>query len=82
MYRYTFDFTLIMARKEYLSYEERKRFDSPPILTNMQRAIFIQLPDWAESYYGWNYLFGPKVKYDRVLLMTPYNIVNCNDILI
>ena len=40
-----------MARKEYLSYEERQRFDSPPILTNMQRAIFIQLPDWAESYY-------------------------------
>ena len=47
----TFNFTLIMARKEYLSYEEHQRFDSPPILTNMQRAIFIQLPDWAESYY-------------------------------
>jgi len=40
-----------MARKEYLSYEERQRFDSPPILSNMQRAVFIQLPDWAERYY-------------------------------
>gem|GEM_PF-5460245 len=35
----------------YLSYEERQRFDSPPILTNIQPTIFIQLPDWAESYY-------------------------------
>ncbi len=40
-----------MARKEYLSYEERLRFDSPPILTNLQRAIFLQLPEWAEQYY-------------------------------
>src|SRR5690606_19345857 len=40
-----------MARKEYLSYDQRQRFDSPPILNNVQRAIFVQLPDWAEHYY-------------------------------
>lgn len=40
-----------MARKEYLSYEQRQRFDSPPILNSRQRAIFVQLPDWAEQYY-------------------------------
>src|SRR5690606_35659208 len=38
-------------RKEYLSYDQRQRFDSPPILNNVQRAIFVQLPDWAEHYY-------------------------------
>jgi TnpA family transposase len=39
-----------MARKEYFSYEERKRFDTPPVLSNKQRYIFNQLPQWAENF--------------------------------
>lgn len=39
-----------MARREYLSPDERARFDIPPPLTLQQRAIFLDLPVWAESY--------------------------------
>ena len=41
-----------MPRKGYLSHEQRRRFDSPPSLTNAQRAVFIQLPEWAEQFYA------------------------------
>lgn len=40
-----------MAQKQYLSYEDRMRFDTPPILSSSQKYIFCQLPSWAESYY-------------------------------
>ena len=39
-----------MARREYLSPDERARFDTPPPLTPQQRAIFLDLPAWAVSY--------------------------------
>ena len=39
-----------MARREYLSPDERARFDTPPPLTAQQRAIFLDLPTWAISY--------------------------------
>jgi TnpA family transposase len=41
-----------MPRKDYLSHEQRQRFDSPPSLTNAQRAVFTQLPEWAEQFYA------------------------------
>lgn len=37
-----------MARKEYLSSDERLRFDSPPQLQEVN--ILIQIPHWAETY--------------------------------
>lgn len=37
-----------MARKEYLSSNERSRFDSPPQLENIR--ILIEIPIWAENY--------------------------------
>lgn len=37
-----------MARKEYLSSDERSRFDSPPQLENIR--ILIEIPIWAENY--------------------------------
>ncbi len=39
-----------MARKEYFSYEERKRFGTPPVLSNKHRYIFNQLTQWAENF--------------------------------
>ncbi len=39
-----------MARREYLSPDERTRFDTPPPLTPQQRPIFIDLPAWAQTY--------------------------------
>uniref|UniRef100_UPI0035C97D4D Tn3 family transposase n=1 Tax=uncultured Fibrella sp. TaxID=1284596 RepID=UPI0035C97D4D len=39
-----------MARREYLSPEERIRFDTPPTLTSSQRLILFDLPQWAEDY--------------------------------
>ena len=40
-----------MAQKQYLSYEDRMRFDTPPILSSSQKYIFCSLPSWAENYY-------------------------------
>lgn len=37
-----------MPRKEYLSSDERLRFDSPPQLQDVN--ILIQIPHWAETY--------------------------------
>ncbi len=37
-----------MARKEYISSDERVRFDSPPQLQEVN--ILIQTPHWAETY--------------------------------
>lgn len=37
-----------MARKEYLSSDERSRFDSPPQLEDIR--ILVQIPTWAERY--------------------------------
>lgn len=39
-----------MARREYLSPDERARFDAPPTLTVHQRPILLDLPAWAEIY--------------------------------
>lgn len=39
-----------MARREYLSPDERTRFDAPPTLTAQQRPILLDLPVWAETY--------------------------------
>lgn len=39
-----------MARREYLSLEERTRFDTPPVLTIHQRPILVDLPTWADTY--------------------------------
>ena len=39
-----------MARWEYLSRDERTRFDAPPTLTGHQRPILLDLPVWAETY--------------------------------
>ncbi len=39
-----------MARREYLSPDERTRFDAPPTLTVHQRPILLDLPAWAETY--------------------------------
>lgn len=39
-----------MARREYLSPDERARFDAPPTLTVHQRPILLDLPAWAETY--------------------------------
>ncbi len=39
-----------MARREYLSPEERTRFDTPPALTLYQRPLLVDLPAWAETY--------------------------------
>lgn len=38
-----------MARREYLSPDERTRFDTPPTLTPTQRLIFLDLPTWAQT---------------------------------
>lgn len=39
-----------MARKEYLTPEERNRFEYPPQLLAEQKGLFLQLPDWASNY--------------------------------
>ncbi|WP_439557268.1 DUF4158 domain-containing protein [Dyadobacter sp.] len=39
-----------MARKEYLTPEERNRFENPPQLLSEQKGLFLQLPEWASSY--------------------------------
>ncbi|TDE09364.1 Tn3 family transposase [Dyadobacter psychrotolerans] len=39
-----------MPRKEYLTSEERTRFDNPPILNADQRPIFLEVPQWAAEY--------------------------------
>lgn len=39
-----------MARKEYLTPEERNRFENPPQLLAEQRGLFLQLPEWASQY--------------------------------
>lgn len=39
-----------MARREYLSPDERTRFDTPPTLTAHQRPILLDLPVWAQTY--------------------------------
>lgn len=39
-----------MARRDYLSTEERIRFDLPPQLMSSQRLILFDLPQWADSY--------------------------------
>lgn len=39
-----------MARKEYLSAEDRARFENPPLMQASERSLFFQLPDWARQY--------------------------------
>ncbi|MFD2572449.1 Tn3 family transposase [Spirosoma soli] len=39
-----------MARRNYLSSEERTRFDSPPQLSSTERLILTDWPLWAEEY--------------------------------
>lgn len=39
-----------MVRRDYLSTEDRTRFDSPPQLDSTQRLIFTDLSAWAEDY--------------------------------
>jgi len=39
-----------MARREYLTAEERTRFDTPPQLSSQQRLILIEMPPWADAY--------------------------------
>ena len=39
-----------MARRDYLSADDRTRFDAPPHLDSTQRLILVDLPAWAESY--------------------------------
>jgi TnpA family transposase len=39
-----------MARKEYLTPEERTRFDNPPQLLSEQKGLFLQIPEWASAY--------------------------------
>lgn len=39
-----------MARKEYLTLEERNRFENPPQLLAEQKGLFLQLPEWANNY--------------------------------
>lgn len=39
-----------MARRDYLSTDERIRFDAPPQLSSIQRLIFADLPLWADQF--------------------------------
>lgn len=39
-----------MARRDYLSTDERIRFDAPPQLSSTQRLIFADLPLWADQF--------------------------------
>ena len=39
-----------MARREYLSSEERLRFETPPQLSTTQRSLLLMLPEWAKRY--------------------------------
>ncbi|XAZ82168.1 Tn3 family transposase (plasmid) [Fibrella sp. ES10-3-2-2] len=39
-----------MARRDFLSPDERIRFEAPPQLNSSQRLILIDLPRWAEDY--------------------------------
>jgi len=39
-----------MARKEYLTLEERTKFDNPPQLLSEQKGLFLQIPEWASNY--------------------------------
>ena len=39
-----------MPRKEYLTPEERTRFDNPPQLLTDQKGLFLQIPEWASTY--------------------------------
>ncbi|GAB3718650.1 hypothetical protein GCM10027592_61780 [Spirosoma flavus] len=39
-----------MARRDFLSTDERLRFDSPPRLNAAERLILVDIPQWAEEY--------------------------------
>jgi len=39
-----------MARKEYLTQEERNRSDNPPQLLTDQKGLFLQIPEWTSTY--------------------------------
>ena len=39
-----------MPRRDFLSADERLRFDSPPRLNAAERLILVDIPQWAEDY--------------------------------
>ncbi len=62
-----------MARREYLSSEERVRFDAPPTLTVHQRPILLDLPAWAETYL--QRIFGSTNKVGFLLQLGHFRVV-------
>lgn len=62
-----------MARREYLSAEERQRVDTPPQLTPLQRTLLLDLPPWAEAYLAT--LFTPTNQIGFLLQLGYFRIV-------
>lgn len=62
-----------MARRDYLSSEERTRFDSPPQLNSSQRLILLDLPQWADAYL--RAIHTPTAKVGFVLQLGYFRVV-------
>ncbi|WP_019991028.1 Tn3 family transposase [Rudanella lutea] len=62
-----------MARRDYLSAEERTRFDAPPPLNSSQRLILLDLPHWAETYLA--AIHTPTAKVGFVLQLGYFRVV-------
>ena len=62
-----------MARRDYLSAEERIRFDLPPQLMSSQRLILLDLPQWADSYL--TAIHTPTAKVGFILQLGYFRVV-------
>lgn len=62
-----------MARRDYLSAEERTRFDLPPQLNSSQPLILLDLPQWANAYL--RAVHTPTAKVGFVLQLGYFRVV-------
>jgi hypothetical protein len=63
-----------MARKEFLSAQDRTRFDYPPELSAEQRNLLMQMPQWASEYV--HHLQTPTNKVGFILQLGYFRIVS------
>lgn len=63
-----------MARKEYLTTEERSRLENPPQLSAEQKGLFLQIPEWARTYL--NALLTPTNRVGFLLQLGYFRVVS------
>ena len=62
-----------MIRNDYISSQTKKRFESPPQLTDMERSSLLIIPDWASQVMS--QIFNPINKVGFVLQLGYFKLM-------